>query len=246
MVGIGELEPIEHLQRELDTLRSQRRDAASLALNAPIAYDDAVFEPEDLKNFWRPNNAIRASNSSNLAAALMKLEVRDVPGSAFQDEQVIRADMDMVSGINDADGAAGTISTATEAQLVQAALSKRIELQSRRFEIEVVRGAARCFLALDQRMIFEDGRRSGSRITGSMSSRRCRRAAGSGSDRAGELQGEFEIVPEGGSMAARNVPQDRQDAVQIMQLFGQNPFIDPRRPLLKALELFGIKDRRRG
>jgi hypothetical protein len=31
MVGIGELEPIEHLQRELDTLRSQRRDAASLA-----------------------------------------------------------------------------------------------------------------------------------------------------------------------------------------------------------------------
>jgi hypothetical protein len=242
MVGIGELEPIEHLQRELDTLRSQRRDAASLALNAPMAYDDAVFEPEDLKNFWRPNNAIRASNSSNLAAALMKLEVRDVPGSAFQDEQVIRGDMDMVSGISDADGAAGTISTATEAQLVQAALSKRIELQSRRFEIEVVRGAARCFVALDQRMILED---------------RQVRQADHGSDEweamqegrwkwfqigPGELQGEFEIVPEGGSMAARNIPQDRQDAVQVMQLFGQNPFIDPRRPLLKALELFGIKD----
>jgi hypothetical protein len=29
MVGIGEVEPMEHLQRELDTLRSQRRDAAT-------------------------------------------------------------------------------------------------------------------------------------------------------------------------------------------------------------------------
>lgn len=242
MVGIGELEPIEHLQRELDTLRSQRRDAASLALNAPLAYDDAVFEPDDLKNFWRPNNAIRASNSSNLAAALMKLEVRDVPGSAFQDEQVIRTDMDMVSGINDADGAAGTITTATEAQLVQAALSKRIELQSRRFEIEVVRGAARCFLALDQRMILEDRqvRQPDHGIDEQDAMREGRwRWFQVG---PGELQGEFEIVPEGGSMAARNVPQDRQDGLQVMQVLGGNQFIDPRRPLQYFMEKYGIKD----
>ena len=30
--------------------------------------------------------------------------------------------------------------------------------------------------------------------------------------------------------------------MQIMQMFGQNPFVDPRRPLMKALELFGIRD----
>jgi hypothetical protein len=36
MVGIGDLEPLEHLQRELDTLRSQRRDGATLALAAPV------------------------------------------------------------------------------------------------------------------------------------------------------------------------------------------------------------------
>lgn len=43
-------------------------------------------------------------------------------------------------------------------------------------------------------------------------------------------------------MAARNVQQDRQDGVQIMSIFGQNPHIDPRRPLLKALEMFGVAD----
>lgn len=43
-------------------------------------------------------------------------------------------------------------------------------------------------------------------------------------------------------MAARNIQQDRQDALQIMQLFGQNPYIDQRRALVKALELFGIRD----
>jgi hypothetical protein len=36
MVGIGDLEPLEHLQRELDTLRSQRRDAATMALCAGV------------------------------------------------------------------------------------------------------------------------------------------------------------------------------------------------------------------
>jgi hypothetical protein len=64
MVGIGELEPIEHLQRELDTIRSQRRMAANLSLGKPTFYDDAAIDPEDVKNFWRPNAAIRSATST--------------------------------------------------------------------------------------------------------------------------------------------------------------------------------------
>jgi hypothetical protein len=53
---------------------------------------------------------------------------------------VIRSDFDAVSGISAAldPNSGGQISTATEAQLVQAALGRRISLSSRRFEIEVV------------------------------------------------------------------------------------------------------------
>jgi hypothetical protein len=43
---------------------------------------------------------------------------------------------------------------------------KRIELSSRRFEIEVVRHAARCFLHMNQRMILGTAIRSGSRPDG--------------------------------------------------------------------------------
>jgi hypothetical protein len=240
MVGIGEIEPIQHLQRELDTLRSQRRDAATLALCAGYAYDDGAIEEEDL--VFGPAAAIRVTNARP-GDALMPLQIRDVPGSGYQEEQVIRADVDSVTGITDQDAAGGPIGTATEAQLVQAALSKRIEIKSRRFEIEVVRQAARVFLYLDQRMIMSN--RDPIRQPGEGLS--MEDAANSGRWKwfpvgPGAIQGEYEIIPEGGSMAAENTPQMRQDALQIMQLFGQHPNIEPSRPLIKALRLFGEKD----
>ncbi len=240
MVGIGEVEPTQHLQRELDTLRSQRRDAATLALAAGYAYDSGAIDEEDL--VFEPNAAIPVRNA-RVQDAIMPLQRQTVPGTAYQEEQIVRQDFDTVSGAVDGLGDGGAISTATEAQLVQAAVSKRIELKSRRFEVEVVRHAARCFLLLDQRMILE-GRAPIRQPDEGLS---LVEAAQAGRWRwfpigPGELRGEFEIIPEGGSMAAENTPQKRQDALQIMQLFGEHPAIEPIRPILKALQLFDVKD----
>ena len=243
MVGIGDLEPLEHLQRELDTLRSQRRDKATLALAAGWIYDDAAVDEEDL--VFGPFAAIRTTNAGSVRDVIQQIQVNDVPGSAYEDEKVIRTDITAVSGATDDLTGEGPASsgTATEAQLIQASLSRRIALGSRRFEIEVVRRAARSWLHLNQRMILRD--------------RPPLRMPDEGLDMAqaaaegrwkwfdigpGGLRGEFEPVPEGGSMAARNIQQDRQDALQMMSVFGQNPHIDPRRPLMKALELFGVRD----
>jgi len=243
MIGIGDLEPLEHLQRELDTLRSQRRDAATLALAAGYIYDDGAIAEDDLQ--FGPNAAIAVTNA-DVRSAIMPIQRQDVPGSAYQDEQVIRQDFDVVSGISDAmDPNNSQASTATEAQLVQASLSARIALASRRFEIEVVRGVAKCFLYLNQRM-----------ITTPREVRTPDSTMGMGGEQEeyadqrwkwfqlgpGELQGEYEIVPEGGSMAARNIPQDRQDAGIFINQLGQNPYIDPKKPLMKGLELLGIRD----
>lgn len=242
MVGIGDLEPLEHLQRELDTLRSQRRDAATIALSAGFAYDDGAIEEDDL--VFGPNAAIRVTNA-NPSNALMPLQVRDVPGSGYQEESIIRQDFDAIPGLTDAldNRPGGTASTATEAQLVQAALGARIELSSRRFEIEVVRGVAQAFLKLNQRMILAD--RDPVRLP--EEGMDPEQAAREGRWRWFDvgplgLRGEWAIIPEGGSMAARNVPQDRQDAMQMMQMFGQNPHIDPKKPLMQALKLFGVKE----
>lgn len=239
MVGIGEIEPTEHLQRELDTLRSQRRDAATLALAAGYAYDEAAIDEEDLE--FGPNVAIPVRNA-RVTDAIMPLNRQDVPATAYKDEEAILRDFDSVVGVSD-DQPGGPIGTATEAQLVQAALSKRIELKSRRFEVEVVRHSARCFLLLDQRMIVQQRKpirvpeEGLSFVEAAQAGRWQWFPVG-----PGELRGEFEVMPEGGSMAAENVPQKRQDGLQIMQLFGNHPAIDSRRPILKALEKFDIKD----
>ena len=243
MIGIGDLEPLEHLQRELDTLRSQRRDAATLALAAGYIYDDGAIAEDDLQ--FGPNAAIAVTNA-DVRSAIMPIQRQDVPGSAYQDEQVIRQDFDVVSGISDAmDPNNSQASTATEAQLVQASLSARIALASRRFEIEVVRGVAKCFLYLNQRMITQPREVRTPDSTMGMGGEQEEYA-----DQRwkwfqlgpGELQGEYEIVPEGGSMAARNIPQDRQDAGIFINQLGQNPYIDPKKPLMKGLELLGIRD----
>lgn len=240
MVGIGELEPIEHLQRELDTLRSQRRDAATLALCAGYAYDDGAIDEEDL--VFGPAAAIRVTNARPVDA-IMPLPTREPGGTSYQEEQVIRSDFDVVGGLSEqADQQGAPASTATEAQLVQAALSSRIELKSRRFEIEVVRHAARCFLYLDQRMIMENR----SPIRQPQDGYDMQAAAREGRWQwfpigPGELQGEYEIIAEGGSMAAQNVPQMRQDAGLLGNLEG-NPHVDQRKLLLKRLELLGIKN----
>ena len=239
-VGIGSLEPLEHLQRELDTLRSQRRDAATIALCAGYAFDDGIVNEEDL--VFGPGAAIRVNG--NPAEALMPLQVRDVPGSGYQEEAAIRTDIEAVSGMADAldPSQGGQSSTATEANLVQASLGRRIELGSRRFEIEVVRSVARNFLALDQRMITDDRPALMIPEEGQTSEE----AYNTGTWKSypigpGELMGEYEIMAEGGSMAARNIPQDRADASQLMNMFAHSWYINPTKPLERALELMGVK-----
>jgi hypothetical protein len=242
MVGIGALEPMQHLQREMDTLRSQRRDAATVALNKGFVYNADAIKPEHLT--FGPAMAIPVYDGMPVEEALKQLQVNDVPGSSYQDEASIRGDMESVSGEQDAlnNNPATEVTTATQAQLVQAAQSHRIALTSRRFEIEVVRPVARCWLHMDQRMILtprppirqpEDG----------MS---VEQAYESGRWKwyplgPEQLQGEFQIVAEGGSMVARNIPQDRNDASQLMSLFGGDFYVDPTKMRVRALRLMGIE-----
>lgn len=239
MVGIGDLEPLEHLQRELDTLRSQRRDAATLILAGAFAFDESAVDRDDL--IFGPGAAIPVQNARP-GDALQKLQFGDLPGSGYQEEAAIRADFEAVSGLQDGldSSPGGTAGTATEAQLVRAALGARIELGARRFEIEIVRQSARAFLRYNQRMILKereymlpDHRQLPDAQYGDVSAWL----------KIGpqQLMGEFEVMAEGGSMAQRNVPQDRQDAMQFFQM-SQNPQLDPRRPLIKGLELMGIED----
>jgi hypothetical protein len=240
LIGIGDLEPLEHLQRELDTTRSQHCDAMTMALAPGWAYDGAAIDEEDL--VFAPNMAIEVRNSDP-GRALMPLQKPDVPSSTFKHVEMIRADMDDVGGVTEAlnPGSGGTAGTATEAFLVQASLSRRIQLGSRRFEIEVVRRAAKQFLYLDQRMILNNRE-----MLIPEEGMTFEQAAEAGAWRKFDvgpagLMGDFHFRLDGG-MAARNVPQDRQDAQLFFGLAASNPHVDPRLATLRGLELAGVDD----
>lgn len=237
MVGISEIEPIEHLCRELDILRSQRRDSATLALCGGYAFDSSMLDEEDL--VFGPAAAIEVRGDPR--AALMPLEIKPPPGTSYQEEAAILSDIQRASGLNDAlaGGDGGGISTATEAQLIQAGLSKRIGFKSRRFEAEHIRPAARTFLALNQRNIRKQ-RTVREQLppdpeNPNVARHRWWRIG------PGEMAGEFEAMPEGGSIQAKNVPMDMQRASMLMQAFNGNPHIEQRLLYHEVLRLMQIE-----
>jgi hypothetical protein len=239
MVGIGETEPIEDLAEEMNTLRSQRRDAATMALNAPYAYYDGLVDPADLK--WGPNVAIPVPGDPR--ELLFQLPVKDVPASGYQEAAEIKADIEQASGLGDVargqdDG--GVQQTATGAQLVLASANKRIELKTRRLEREVIAPATRQMGLMDQQKIVSERT-----IVVPLSPA----AGGYGAEqrwaqrRLGpdELAGQFRWEAEGGSTAPENVPQKRQDAQIKSNLLKDNPHVDQRAVLRSVLEDLGYR-----
>lgn len=237
--GIGEVEPMEHLQLELNELRSQRRDNATIKLNAPLVFWEGKIRRQDLK--WGPGMAI--PSTTNPEEAIKQLVIGDIPGSAYQESQEIVSDMETVSGVSDpVTGAdAGAAETATGVQLVQAAANMRIQNKTRRAEIELAEGACGLFISLNQQHIVAafdlrvpamptphepDRRYLWFRLT------------------PDQLAGQFEYDAEGGSTAPENVAQMRADAQMWSQL-AMSPvaaYFDPEKLAEKIAENMGIEN----
>lgn len=239
MIGIGEIEPIEHLQLELNTLRSQRRDNATLKLMQSYAYDRGVLDEDDI--VFGPGSLIGVNGDPN--AALKALSVGDIPNSSYQEESAIINDIQRTTGVDDSVSgnavAGGAAETATGVQLVQAAANMRIQNKSRRLEVEVIRPACRVFFALNQRMMLED---KDYRVP-------VQAAPGQAPEKEWDFirvtpedwRGNFDFIPEGGSTQPENTPQLRQDAQMLWNLFGGNSSVDQRLLLRTVLEKLGVK-----
>lgn len=233
--GISEVEPIQHLQYEINTLRSQRRDAATLALMRTFAYNETAIDPDDL--VFGPGLAIPVNGDPR--DFLFPIPVPDLPASSYQEENRIVDDIQRTSGISDpvTGGDVGASETATGVQLVQAAATMRIQNKTRLLENQVIVPQGYEFVALNQRRILKE------RFY----------AIPSAPDpnnpeipawkylKVGpaELMGRMAIEVEGGSTAPENVPQQRQDAQMFVQL-SQDQRLEGTKLLLRALQLMGI------
>jgi hypothetical protein len=220
--GIGEIEPIEQLQEELNTLRTQRRYNADLVLQRTFAYMDGHVDREDIQ--FGPGYAIPVNGDPR--ELLFPIPVGDIPASGYEEEDRIGADIDRTSGISDVIAGAGLSGggdTATGVQLVQSAASRRIENKTRRLELEVIDPGAQQFVSLSQQ-----------RILANRTVRIPARPQPGEPDRRWAwlelgpeaLMGEFDIRSVSGGTQPENIPQNRADAQMAMTLFGQNPAVD--------------------
>ena len=233
--GIGEPETIEDLVREMNTLRRQRRDNAALKLAQVFAYAEGFVNPDDLVFF--PGAAIETQGEPR--DLLFPINVGDIPNSGYQEEANLQADIERTTGISDPVSGAGDASqTATGVQLVQAAANVRIQMKTRRLEAELVKPACRMFGGMNQQKILSNRE---IRIPAPPQPGQPERRWAWVELGPSELMGEFDYEPEGGSTAPENVPQMRQDALQFMQTFGNDPQIDPLMSREHALTLFGVK-----
>jgi hypothetical protein len=237
-VGIGEAEAIEDLQIEMDEMRTSRRNNARLVLQRPFAYFDGLFDPSDV--VFGPGAMLAVDGDPR--EVLQPIPLQDIPGSSYQEEARLQSDIERVTGIDDTVSGGGQqqAQTATGVQLVQAAANVRIQNKTRLCERETIKPAARQWLRLNQQMIVDTVEMPGPPKPDAGAKAYSWYPVGPET-----LAGTYLIEPEGGATQANNQAEKTQEAQALLMMFGQNPLIDQRAIMERALDLAGLPNPQR-
>lgn len=207
MEGIGEIEPIESLQQELNDTRNQRMDNVTMVINrmwevlrtADVSEEDFVSMPG--KVFF-----------SNIPNGVRALDTPDVTASAYNEEKLIKEDIQQTTtGTANVDiPSINKSETATGILAVQEAGDTRTEYKVLNMK-KAVRKLWRMILALDQKLLTKDfvvkleGPKGNSYIKKSPK----------------DIRGNFDIDVEVESQQNRLVK--KQEAMQLYQLALKTP-----------------------
>ena len=237
--GIGEIEPIQDLQHEMNEMRTQRRDNAVLVLNKPFAYWDGLVDPDEI----RFGAGTLIPTPGDPRELIRPLEVGDIPASGYQEEANLQADIQRVSGISDPASGGGSdqasFATATGAQLIHQATSIRVANKAKLLRLEMVNNTAEAFHGHNVQRI----RRTRQIRVPDVDAMRTEveaierwRWLEVGPE---QLQGQYEFYTE--DSEPENIPQRRQDGQMKMQMLGQNAAVDQRKLLISVMRDLGIE-----
>lgn len=94
--GMSMVQILQSLQEELNTTRNQRIDNVSLILNKVFGYNqNADIDPNDIKS--KAGHAIPMNHKNDV----WEFDVTDVTSSAYQEEQIIKQDIQFVSSVSE-------------------------------------------------------------------------------------------------------------------------------------------------
>lgn len=214
LYGQSELSVIDPLQREINSIRNQRRDYDNLALNPVIQ-----MVPGTLRN---PNSAVMAPGNVWMVSDLNSIGTFQLPqlqGTATDIERQTAGDIKMATAIDEI--GIGLLPdnpqrrSATEVVTSQQSAGKRFSMKIALLE-DAVQKMGELVFALDQQfldkerviqIVGEDGANNWVKLSPE------------------DIRGEYYIEIETGSMLPRDEIAQRQEAVQLLQYV--SPLIQP-------------------
>ena len=131
--GLHTLESIREVNKELNVIRSQRRDNVSLLLNKVFTLDLLAGEVDLNTLFSAPGNVI---TGSNIKEALSELDISDVTASSYKESQELQYDLQSITSLWDyaRGGTPRRRETATGIIRLQQAAQSRNEWLLRKFD----------------------------------------------------------------------------------------------------------------
>jgi hypothetical protein len=213
-LGIGEIEPIETLQYELNDMRNQRMDNASMILNRMWIVENAANVDED-ELVSDVGGVVHTDDINGVQPILMP----EVPNSSYREETLIKADIQQTTGITDyTKGVASDAmanETATGIALMQEAGSSRLRLKMMNIEA-AVRRMGELMSSLNKQFITEE---KVIRIVGDTGIEWV-------NVKPQDLYDNFDIRVQSGSTLEENDAIKRKQAMEMYQLFAGDPDVN--------------------
>lgn len=234
LYGVGIPEIAETLQEELNTVRNQRMDNVNLIINRMfIANKYADIDFDQLVSY--PGNVIL----TNDVDAIKPLTTADITKSAYQEEEIIKRDIDNATGEWEYSRGATPPrrETATGIVRLQQASTVRFDTIVKMLEFTVIRNIAKMFLWLDYHFLPKEdfvkivGEREFLEHNGNMFYEQD----------IEDMLKQYNFQPMGSSTTA--VKEVRiQQIMQAYQLFNQDPMIDQFELRKMVMDVLDIKN----
>jgi len=229
--GIGEIEPIEDLQYELNSLRNQRMDNINILINRMWkVIRGADIDVRQLVS--RPGGIIEVDDMNDV----QELQMTDLSGNAIENViEMVRRDMDNANGVYDYARGETTDrrETATTASILSQAANERFNLKVKLIEDLGMRRLGMLLTQLNQQYIDTE---KAIRILGK-----------DGMDfytlSPENIRGQFDIMPLGSSVdPIINKENKLQSYINLYTILKDSPYVNHPELIKKILEAADIKD----
>lgn len=223
--GIGEIEPIETLCYELNDRRNQRMDNVTLILNRMWKIKNSANVDED-ELVSDAGGVVHTDDMDGIDVLAMP----DVTASSYQEEALIKGDIQQTSGVTDytkgANSGTSSNDTATGISLLQEAGNARFRMKSQNIEDMLIKRLGEFMVSMNEQFVTEP---QVLRIVGD-----------DGIEwkqvKPDEIQGQFDVQVVAGSTVVTNEAVDKKQTMEMFSLLNGNPLVD-QRELLKTVIL---------